>query len=67
MAEKGDLTEVEDLVDEVDIEATAASGQRRPKAKRYRFRVDRELQVVTGEKLTGRDILHVSGHTPAEN
>jgi hypothetical protein len=66
--EESGLPDVEeDLVDEIDIEETAASGRRRPRAKRYRFRVDKDRLVVTAEKLTGRDILTVSGRTPPEH
>ena len=67
MAPKGDFADVEEVLDEVDIEATAASRERRPRARHYRLRVDNEMLVATAETLTGCDMLHVSGHTPAEN
>jgi hypothetical protein len=56
-----------ELVDEVDIEATAAEFKRRPRARRYRFRVDRERHVTEDPKLKGRQILKIAGKTPPEN
>lgn len=51
----------EELVEEVDIEATAAQGRRRPRAHRYRIRIDRQYHVVKYPQLTGRDILIEAG------
>jgi len=51
----------EELVEEVDVEATAAEGRLRPRARRYRIRIDRERFVVEFPQLTGRDILIVAG------
>lgn len=49
------------LVDEVDIEATAKEGGHRPRAHRYRIRIDRQYYVVKFPQLTGRDILIEAG------
>lgn len=51
----------EELVDEVDIEATAAEGRHRPLARLYRLRIDREYHLVKFPQLTGRDILIEAG------
>ena len=48
-------------LDEVDVEATAAEGRRRPRAHRYRIRIDRQYYVVKYPQLTGRDILIEAG------
>lgn len=55
----------EDLVDEVDVEATAAEAKRRPRARRYRIRIDRERFVVEVPEMTGRQILELAGRKPA--
>lgn len=54
-------------VEEVDVEATAAEGRRRPLARRYRLRVDRQRYVVKYPQLTGRDILIEAGKACPEN
>ena len=56
----------EELIDEVDIEATAAAGIIRPRARRYRIRIDRERFVVEVAKMTGREILQLCGKMPVE-
>ena len=69
MAEKDDLervVEADELVDEIDVETTAAAGKRRPRARRYRIRIDRERHVVEVPKMTGRQILTLAGRTPPE-
>jgi len=56
----------EDLVDEVDLETLAKSGQRPPKARRYRIRIDESYYVVTKPHLTGRELLMLAGKHPPE-
>ena len=70
MSDKDELEKTvasEELVEEVDIEATAGQGRVRPRAHRYRIRVDRERFVVEVPKMTGREILTLAGRTPPEN
>jgi len=57
----------EELVDEVELESTAAAGCRRPRARRYVIRIDRERHVVHVPEMTGRQILQLAGRTPPEN
>ena len=68
MAEKTSAEGVvsEELVDEVDVEATAVEARRRPRARRYRIRIDRERFVVEVPEMTGRRILELAGRTPPE-
>ena len=69
MAEQEGVGQVEsggDLVEEVDVEATAGVGQRRPRARRYRIRIDRERFVVEVPEMTGREILQLAGRCPPE-
>ena len=57
----------EELIDEVDIESTASTGQRRPRARQYRIRVDRERFLVDVPTMTGREIIELASRTPPEN
>lgn len=57
----------EELVDEVDVESTAKEGRLRPRARRYRIRIDREYHVVKYPQLTGRDILVEAGKACPEH
>jgi hypothetical protein len=57
----------EDLLhDEIDIEEYAKRGERPPRARRYRIRIDRERFVVTVPQMTGRELLILAGKTPPE-
>lgn len=61
------LEEVEELLEElVDLEDCACLGQKPPRAKRYRIRIDGEKYVVSVERMTGRELLILAGKTPAE-
>lgn len=59
----GDLP---DEVDELDVEAFAKEkpGNKKPPAKRYRIRIDREVRVVNVPAMTGREILALVSMTP---
>jgi len=50
----------------IDIEAFARKGERPPKAKKYRIRVDKTVLIVDGPTITGRVILELAGRTPPE-
>lgn len=56
----------ETLHDEIDIEEYAKRGERPPRARRYRIRIDRERFVVTVPQMTGRVLLLLAGKTPPE-
>jgi hypothetical protein len=56
----------EPLDETIDLEEYARAGKKPPKARRYRFRVDK--QVFTSEKnhMTGREILTLADKNPPE-
>jgi Multiubiquitin len=60
--------EVEVVVVEeiIDIEEYHKRGECPPKGKKYRFKVDGKPYVTHHEVLTGRQILEISEHTPAD-
>src|SRR5689334_9939638 len=53
-------------LDVVDVEEYAKLGKPLPKAKTYRFRVDREIVTVNDPVLTGKRILELANKTPPE-
>ncbi|MDP3072852.1 MAG: multiubiquitin domain-containing protein [Opitutaceae bacterium] len=53
--------------DIIDLEEYAKAGKPVPKAKRYKFRVGKETFTTDQEKLTGREILTITGKVPPEN
>jgi len=57
---------VEWEVEEEDLEAAAKAGLVPRRAKRYRFRVDREHFVVANPRITGREILLMARKIPPE-
>ena len=61
------MEEAEKLVEEVDVELHAKGGNKPPRAKRYRIRVDDRYFVVTQHSLTGREILVLAGKLPPES
>jgi hypothetical protein len=63
------MTKQEPELDEdvVDLEVYAARNSNPPKAAKYRIRVDKHVYVVPGPLITGRQILEISGHTPADH
>jgi len=50
----------------VDIEEYAKTGQKPPKDKRYRIKIDKEKHVVDVPSMTGRQLLELAGKTPPE-
>src|SRR4051812_9354438 len=58
--EQDDLPEVE----EVDVETYAKEGKKPPKAKRYRFRIDKPSYVWPKPLITGAELLGLAGKDP---
>lgn len=50
----------------IDIEAFARKGERPPKGRKYRIRVDKTILVVDGPTITGRRILELANRVPPE-
>ena len=59
-------TDVQEDFDTIDLEEFAKTGQKPPKGKRYRIRVDRDFFVVNESEMTGRQILVLAGKNPPE-
>jgi hypothetical protein len=63
--EDGGVAVIEIIVIEiVDLEESAKSGKKPPRARRYRIRIDKGYKEVEAPGLTGRQILHLVGKTP---
>jgi hypothetical protein len=58
--DEGDLAEV------VDIEVFAKENKRPPKAKKYRFRIDRDYFTVETRIVTGQQLFELAKKSPAE-
>jgi hypothetical protein len=58
--------DIEELVEEVDLELHAKMGQKPPKAKKYRIRIDDRYFVVSQHSMTGREILTLAGKVPPD-
>jgi hypothetical protein len=56
----------EALVEEVDVEEYGKRGERPPRARRYRIRIDKALFVVDHATVTGRELLTLAGKVPPE-
>lgn len=54
-------------VEEVDLEEYAKRGEKPPKAKRYKLKVNDEKFVWPRSVITGREVLELAGLTPPEN
>ncbi|EIJ80120.1 hypothetical protein PB1_07162 [Bacillus methanolicus PB1] len=52
--------------DIIDLEQYAKKGEKPPKGKRYRIRIDKDYYVVDVSEMTGREILVLAGKTPPE-
>ncbi len=56
----------EELLELIEIETHAASGKRKPKARKYAFRVGKTRIEVAEPIITGRKILELAGKVPPE-
>jgi hypothetical protein len=54
------------LLDEVDVEEYGKRGEKPPRAKRYRIRIDKQHFVVDHAVVTGRELLTIAGNVPPE-
>ena len=54
------------LVEVVDIEEFAKRGEKPPRARQYRFRIDDHYYTTPKAELTGREILVFAGKTPEQ-
>jgi len=64
-ADAGAGVELEPEIDELDIEESAGL-DRKPSARRYRIRIDREHYVVQSALITGQALLVLAKKVPAE-
>jgi|APDOM4702015073_1054812.scaffolds.fasta_scaffold257990_1 hypothetical protein len=59
------LEDIEEVLEElVDLEDCACRGQKPPKAKNYRIRIDGEKYTVSVRSMTGRELLQLAGKDP---
>lgn len=58
---------IQELEEPIDLEALARAGQKPPRARRYRIRIDRQHYVVEVQQMTGRQLLQLAGKVPPEN
>ena len=67
MTEHAQPSEIEEILDiVVDVEEYARTGQKPPRARHYRIRIDKKLYVVDTAHPTGRALLVLAGKTPPE-
>lgn len=57
---------IDDVVEELDIEASATL-ERKPRAKAYRIRIDKQHFVIRDAQPTGLELLTLAGKSPASN
>lgn len=69
MKAKSNAVEAESghIVEEADLEQLAKAGQKPPRAKRYRIRIDDGHYIVEKPSITGRELLVLAGKNPPEN
>src|SRR5262245_13079601 len=58
--------DTEALVDEVDVEEYSKRGEKPPRARRYRVRVDKDRFTFDHAIVTGREILQKAGKVPPD-
>ena len=56
----------DEILDLVDLEEYGKSNRTPPKAKRYRFRIDKQHYVVEVPSMTGLELLVLAGKTPPD-
>ena len=56
----------EPLVDVVDVEEYGKRGERPPRARNYRIRIDKSPFVVDHAIVTGRELLTIASKVPPE-
>ncbi len=57
---------VQPLDETIDLEEYARAGKKPPLARRYRFRVDKQILTTEKPHMTGREILNLSGKNPPD-
>lgn len=68
MDKQNDIEGDDEFVDDiVDIEELTKEGKKPPKARGYRFRVDKTVVETPQATLTGREILTLAGKQPPDN
>lgn len=55
-----------DQVEIIDIEIYAKQGKQPPRAKKYKFRIDREPFVIGNRHITGAELFELAKKSPAE-
>lgn len=58
--------DTEPVVDEVDVEEYAKRGEKPPRARRYRIRVDKDHFTMDHALVIGREILQTAGKVPPD-
>jgi len=56
----------EPLIDMVDIEEYGKRGERPPRARQYKIRIDKAFFTVDHPTVTGRELLTLAGKVPPE-
>jgi hypothetical protein len=68
MDDSGKNSQQEAASDEIaDLEAYAAKGEKPPKSRGYKIKINGEHYTVQEQFITGRGVLELAGLTPPEN
>lgn len=60
-------TEQEPILDQTaDLEEYARRGEKPPRCRRYRIKIDRKPYIVDEPTITGREVLQLAGLTPPD-
>jgi len=61
-------TQNDEVLDQTaDLEEYARRGEKPPRCRRYRIKIDRKPFIVEQPIITGREVLELAGLTPPEN